>query len=208
MWPSNAILQEWHCLFHARVSLCQSSQYDTPARYEGKLDGREGDGLGKRGKDCLGRHVRKDGGQVPDTTKRLRLSVCVLASMGLMLTYDELRRQRCLQRIRNLMRILADAAFPCPYCLEGLAETLLAAVSVRGPCIRVACEAHPHVFARLPPVRRGRIAVCVRSVVGTGAARGTQAQGLLLVRWKQIRLEGGELESGVRPSIPSVDGGH
>lgn len=133
---------------------------------------------------------------------------CLLASMGLISTYDELRRKRCLQRICNLVRILADASFPCPYRLEGLAETLLSAVSVRGPRIRVAREAYPNVFARLPPVRRGRIAVRVRGVVRTGAARGTQAQGLLLMCWKQIRLEGGELECGVRPSIPSVDGGH
>jgi hypothetical protein len=54
-------------------------------------------------------------------------------------TYDKLGRQWCLERISNLMRILADTPLACPYRLECLAQALLPAMSrgwPRGGAIR------------------------------------------------------------------------
>lgn len=106
------------------------------------------------------------------------------------------------------MRILANAAFPCPDRLEGLTQALLSAMPVRGPRDRMVRESYSCLFPRLPPVCGQSIAVRMRCMAGARGAGGGEAERFLFVCGKQVWFEGGELESGVRPSISCIGGGH
>lgn len=78
-----------------------------------------------------------------------------------MLTYNESWGYRRLERIRNLMCILTDTPFPCPYGSYSLTQALLSAVPCRRalPCtIRIS---KPRVSSWLPSICRYCAAVCL-----------------------------------------------
>lgn len=110
-------------------------------------------------------------------------------------TYDEHRRDRRLERIRNLVGILAHAPFTCPYGPESLAQTLLPSVPCRLAVRCAPCISSFLIFARLPTV----VGMCVSIglvVTWAGGSR-REACGFFLVRRQQIGLERWELERGI-----------
>jgi hypothetical protein len=124
-------------------------------------------------------------------------------------TYNEPWRQRHLERVCNLVHVLADTRFPCPYRADSLTQALLSAVPCRRPLRRAVRVATPRLPPRSPQVWGCRAAVglqCER-----GAARPRRAETvLILLLWHrhEVGLEGGEFERRLGTWVPRRRGRH
>lgn len=132
-----------------------------------------------------------------------------MASRGVGGAYDELGRERRLERVGDFVGVLADTALARPYRLEGLAQALLAPVSRRGAWRRSIHHSEPRLFARLPSVCGVCAAVGLRCMAGARRPRRAEAIALVFLgRGQEIGLEGGELEGGIRTGVPRQRGHH
>lgn len=132
-------------------------------------------------------------------TKHRRAPTCIstfLSQLQWKCTYDEHRRNRRLERVRNLVGILAHTPFTCPYGPESLAQTLLSSVSCRLAVRCAPCVSSILIFARLPTVVGMCVSVRLVVVTWAGGSR-REACGFLLVCGQQIGLERWELERGI-----------
>lgn len=108
-------------------------------------------------------------------------------------TYNKRGRDGRLERICELVRILADTRLARPDCPDCLAETLLPPVP-GGRAMR--CRAVPSralVFPGLPAIGAMRVVVVLLLATRARSSR-CEAKGFLLVCRQQIRVKGGELE--------------